>query len=164
MRNRPFVRTCQSLCQERQDKLIRNARGPCSTGKRLQPDGPREEDVVLEMNVLVQILLEFLQALIERVKGRAGTLRSGEIPAQAADFSNQRSLGQEHGFYYTAGNLSDGDLRLPTLSNLNRSFCVVDTGNPVCYRLPVIHKTFGRACKFCKCYTMQISFTLGLGL
>jgi len=47
------------------------------------------------------------------------------------------------------GHLSWRDLRLPTFGNPNLSLCVVDTGNPVCYRLPVIHKTFGRTCNFC---------------
>ena len=36
---------------------------------------------------------------------------AGRRLGQTADFSNQRSLGQGHGFYYTAGTLSDGDLR-----------------------------------------------------
>src|ERR1700738_887996 len=55
----------------------------------LQFDGARKQDVVLQMNVSMQVLLEFPQTIVERVKGRAGILRSGEIGAQAADFSNQ---------------------------------------------------------------------------
>ena len=43
------------------------------------------------MDMLMQILLEFPQAVIERVEGGAGILWSGEIPTQAADFSDQNT-------------------------------------------------------------------------
>ena len=41
------------------------------------------------MDVLMEVLLEFPQTVIERVKGSAGIRWSGEIPAQSADFSDQ---------------------------------------------------------------------------
>ena len=37
----------------------------------------------------MQVLLEFPQTVIERVKRRAGILRSSEVPAKTTDFSNQ---------------------------------------------------------------------------
>ncbi len=41
------------------------------------------------MDMLVEVLLEFLQTVIKRVKGGAGILWTGEIPAQTSDFANQ---------------------------------------------------------------------------
>jgi len=41
--------------------------------------GTREEDVVFEMNMLMQVLLEFPQPVVERVEGRAGVLWGCEV-------------------------------------------------------------------------------------
>src|SRR5271169_5262375 len=51
--------------------------------------GTRKEDVVFKVDVLMQVLLEFPQTVVERVKGGAGILWSSEVPAKAVDFSNQ---------------------------------------------------------------------------
>jgi len=40
--------------------------------------GTREEDVVLEMDMLMEILFEFSQHVIARMKGRAGIFWSGK--------------------------------------------------------------------------------------
>ena len=53
-----------------------------------QSDGARK-DVVFEMNVLVQILLELMQAGIERAEGGTGVSRWSIVLAQLADLSNQ---------------------------------------------------------------------------
>src|ERR1035437_6816647 len=45
------------------------------------------------MDMLMQILFEFSQAVIERVESRAGIRRSGEVRTQTADFSKQSSRG-----------------------------------------------------------------------
>jgi hypothetical protein len=43
-------------------------------GKTFHLDGPRKKNVVLEMDVLMQVLLEFPQTVVKRMKGRAGNL------------------------------------------------------------------------------------------
>ena len=45
------------------------------------------------MNVLVQVLLEFAQAIIVRMIGGACTNGSGEVVAQAANLGKQRAGG-----------------------------------------------------------------------
>ena len=62
--------------------------GDLLTGQILQFDGTRKENVVLKMDVLMQVLLEFPQAVIERMEGRAGIRWGGETSTQTADFSN----------------------------------------------------------------------------
>ena len=57
----------------------------------IQFNGPREQDIVLQVNVLVEVVLEFFQAVVERVKSRAGVGRRGEIPAESADFGKKSS-------------------------------------------------------------------------
>jgi hypothetical protein len=57
------------------------------TDRLLQIDRAWKVDVVLEMNMLMQVLLELLQAVIEGVKSRTGICRSGEVSAQTANFS-----------------------------------------------------------------------------
>src|SRR6185437_10537076 len=62
------------------------------SGRRtFQCDSAGEQDIVLEMNVLMQVLLEFAQSRIETVVGWAGADRWSEIMAQFAKLGHQRS-------------------------------------------------------------------------
>jgi hypothetical protein len=61
------------------------------TDRLLQFNRAWKVDVVLEMDMLMQVLFEFPQAVIEGMKCRAGIRRSGEVRTQAANFSKHSS-------------------------------------------------------------------------
>ncbi len=58
---------------------------------RLQADDAREEHVVLEVDVLVQLALEAREALVERPVGRAAVLGDGEPATQRAQAGECRA-------------------------------------------------------------------------
>jgi len=62
-----------------------------SMGGGLQFNCPGEQDIVLQVNMLVKVLLEFLQAVVKRVKSRASVGGRGEVPAESADFRKESS-------------------------------------------------------------------------
>ena len=76
-------------------ELLLASLGSCAivdlTDRLFQFDRSRKVDVVLEMDMLMQVLFEFPQAVIEGVEGRTGIRWSGEVRTQTADFSKQSS-------------------------------------------------------------------------
>lgn len=64
-----------------QIRTIRAAFDMRSGCRPFQLDCARKEDVVLQMNVLVQVLLEFLETFVKGMKGRTGILGRRKIMA-----------------------------------------------------------------------------------
>src|SRR6185437_2445168 len=61
------------------------------SGRRtFQCDSAGEQDIVLEMNVLMQVLLEFAQSSVETVVSWAGASRWSEPLAQLPNLGHQR--------------------------------------------------------------------------
>ena len=70
-------------------------------GGLLEGDGAGEEDVVFEVDVLVEVLLEFAEAVEVGMVGGAGALRGGEVAGESADFGQEAAgvvvLADHHG-------------------------------------------------------------------